>query len=69
MDLRLARVPGPLHLTDRHRLFSATRQDWIPTSNLRVESEHCVFVAPIDEPQSKCVPYQDKRWRGGAWPF
>ncbi len=36
MDLRLAGVSEPLHLTDRHRLFSATRQDWIPASELRV---------------------------------
>ncbi len=35
MDLRLARVSEPLHLTDRHRLYSATRQDWIPASDLR----------------------------------
>ena len=28
MDLRLAGVAEPLHLTDRHPLFSAIRQDW-----------------------------------------
>ena len=38
-DLRLAGVVEPLHLTDRHRLFSATRHDWIPASDLRASED------------------------------
>lgn len=46
MDLRLAGVSGPLHLTDRHRLFSATRQDWIPASDLRAGEDLATRSGP-----------------------
>jgi hypothetical protein len=39
MEVRLAGITETLQPTDRHRLFSVTRDDWVPTSQLRAGEE------------------------------
>ena len=56
MDLRLAGVAEPLPLTDRHRLFSATRNDWIPASELRAGEDLATRsgtarIGPVSAPE------------------
>ena len=39
MELRLEGQAEPLRPTDRHRLFSVTRNDWVPTASLQPGEE------------------------------
>ncbi len=52
MDLRLARVAEPLHLTDRHRLYSAAPGTH-RVFNIEAESEHCFFAGRPRRRRSK----------------
>ena len=49
MDVRLAGVPESLHLTDRHRVFSATRHDSCLTIALVPMSSDRWFLVQIKE--------------------